>query len=42
MIGLLLPPLLAVDPQTLTGNVVRVTDGDTLLVLDASNHQEKI
>ncbi len=28
--------------ETLTGRVVRVTDGDTIVVLDASNEQHKI
>ncbi len=30
------------DADTLTGKVVKITDGDTLYVLDANNKQHKI
>jgi endonuclease YncB( thermonuclease family) len=32
----------AAQPQTITGKVVAIADGDTLTVLDASNRQHKI
>jgi endonuclease YncB( thermonuclease family) len=32
----------AAQPQTITGKVVAIADGDTLTVLDASNKQHKI
>jgi len=32
----------AAQPQTITGTVVAIADGDTLTVLDASNKQHKI
>ncbi len=32
----------AAQPQTITGKVVGVSDGDTITVLDASNQQHKI
>jgi endonuclease YncB( thermonuclease family) len=32
----------AVQADTLTGKVVKITDGDTLVILDASNTQHKI
>ena len=32
----------AAQPQTITGRVVGVSDGDTITVLDASNKQHKI
>ena len=38
---LLLAPILA-HAETLTGHVVRVTDGDTIVVLDSNNAQHKI
>jgi endonuclease YncB( thermonuclease family) len=39
---LLLPIFPSVHADTLTGRVVRVTDGDTLVVLDAAKVQHKI
>ncbi len=33
---------LAASADTLTGKVVKITDGDTLYVLDANNEQHKI
>ena len=33
---------IAAQPQTITGKVVGVSDGDTITVLDASNRQHKI
>jgi endonuclease YncB( thermonuclease family) len=37
-------PALAVkpDPHTLTGKIVKMADGDTLTILDASNEQHRI
>ncbi len=32
----------AAQPQTITGKVVAIADGDTLTVLDASNKQHKV
>ena len=32
----------AAQPQTITGKVVAISDGDTLTVLDANNRQHKI
>jgi len=31
-----------VQAETITGRVVRVTDGDTIVILDAGNTQHKI
>jgi endonuclease YncB( thermonuclease family) len=39
---LLLLPLALAQAETLSGRVVRITDGDTLVVLDASKVQHKI
>ena len=41
LFALLIPHCL-VHADTLTGRVVRVTDGDTIVVLDSSNAQHKI
>ena len=38
----LLLPSLAASADTLTGKVVKITDGDTLYVLDANYKQHKI
>ena len=36
------PPAIAAGQQTLSGRVVRIADGDTITVLDASNTQHRI
>src|SRR5262249_32635620 len=35
-------PIFAQQPQTITGKVVAIADGDTLTVLDANRQQHKI
>ncbi len=41
-LGLLLCCSLAASADSLTGKVVKITDGDTLYVLDANHQQHKI
>ena len=38
----LLATSLALNAQTLQGKVVRVADGDTITILDATNTQNKV
>ncbi len=41
-LGLLIGLSLTASADTLTGKVVKITDGDTLYVLDANSQQHKI
>ncbi len=41
-LGLLICPSLAASANSLTGKVVKITDGDTLDVLDANYQEHKI